>query len=536
MTSTRDHKAPRTMGLTWCVAGALFALAALMPFQALSDDASGCAVVCNSSNMLVSKYGDPEITEEEGSIRIASAVGQAGLTFERNDLDPHKEYEFRLRGSRQTGTVSLRTRRGSDEFVYELAPDGEDAIVVRNATSFEALVYSDGPFSYRADATLRECGPSPDCSEEASQPGWKVSQYGDAKLRRKGDMVRIDARKDGGALFQRSDLDHGKTYRLRITGIPEASSPLVRIQLDDRVPEVGRAPDRDLELTIAGSERLAVTVYAPSDFHYDVKLSIRECGDCLSNKDLRQLIVAEMPNIETDLKADPLSGIHRLVLWTAKRVDLGNDPSNAIAVLNLLPASQIYQEFWKPNRGGASCGSFAIFFRKVLGLFDIDSFVIDIGYLGTYLTHVTTVVPIKSPSGFKFYVFDPTFGGTYISRDHGYADLQSVLADPESATFDAKPVLRTAIVGDAYWRGFRRVARKFGRVPDCRKVDDYRVCDRFAYDRKRLVYGWAPLMRQHRIPKNADLILALLKRKVISISATGEVEHAFVQMLASVRG
>lgn len=372
--------------------------------------------------------------------------------------------------------------------------------------------------------------------EDTIEPGWTVSGYGTAELRAIGDKLRIEAT-EGGALFEREGLDRHRAYKLKISGSPHFSVPELRLQLDDRPIESTLSPNEDFEVTITDAERLRVMVDANEEhYQYRVRLSLRECDDCVSDADLREVIAQALPNIESELQTNRLAAVHKLLLWTARKVDLGGDVpqfTDMTGVMKLLPASQIYDEIWKPDRGGASCGAFATFFSKILALFDVQSFVIDVGYLGSYLTHVTTVVPVRNGATFKFYIFDPTFGGTYLTRDGDYADLRLALMRPQSVVFSARPVVRTAIVGDADWRNFYRAIHQLRRDPSCRHMQGFRICERLAYDRKWLVRGWAPMLRRHGIPKKADLILTLLKREVISTSATGDTLQAFRAVLAS---
>lgn len=372
------------------------------------------------------------------------------------------------------------------------------------------------------------------------QPGWTISKYGVANLQGVGSSLSIEAADEGGAQLERGDLDARKAYRLKISGAARFADPMLSIQSDDRLAKSSRAPHGDLEITITKSERLKVTIRGIDEhFQYRVRLSLWECNDCVSDEQLRSKIVAEIPNIDSEIKADLLPAVQKLLRWTARKEDLGGHVPGFVdmtGVMDLLPASQIYEELWKSHRGGTSCAGFAVFFGKVLALFGIESFVVDIGYLGTYLTHVTTVVPIESATGFKFYVFDPTFGGVYLSRSDTYADLQLALTEPKSVVFSAQPVFRTAIVSNADWRGFHLQALRLRRDPKCHGTGGYRICERLAYDKKWLLYGWRPILKQHGIPKKADLILTLLKHRLISSSATGLVRQAFRAMLASSRG
>lgn len=192
-----------------------------------------------------------------------------------------------------------------------------------------------------------------------------------------------------------------------------------------------------------------------------------------------------------------------------------------------MSAAQIYQDIWLSDAGGSSCSGFAVFLQKVLTLFDIPAFTVDVGYAGTPLTHVTTLVPYLG----KFYLFDPTLGGVYVDRSGQYVDFPSVVAGAKSS-FQASPISRTMFIPLNRIAGAKQMFERLHLDPQCSRESSYMKCERVPYSAAILRDEWANDLKKQGIPQDADLIVALLKHKIQSIGATGPVRKQFLAAMA----
>ncbi|MBI5321038.1 hypothetical protein [Bradyrhizobium sp.] len=497
-----------------------------------------CAGLPDVVGWKVAKYGSPTVTAIEKGLTIAGNGTPSGVYFRRSDLDKQKSYELELSGKLISGGATVRLQRDDAPFEYIAAPDGTTPIMISGIERLEVLIYSDSAFTYRTgELALRKCEQCLD--GQLKLPGWNTARYGEPVASIAHDKIKISGTgRPAGLYFRRDDLDKGRTYRLRISGLRRSGSPMLRLQRRDGSLEYLSAPRGDLELYISDTTRLELLIYGETRFSYQAGLRFRECADCLTDEGLRDIIRAAIPGLNETLKVDRLAAAHKLVIWTARTVDLGESVPKFPNVVNAFPylsASQLYDAVWKPDAGGALCGGFAIFFQKVLNLFGIDAFTIDIGFPGTFLTHVTTVLPVTTGSGTSFYIFDPTFGGTYATRDGRYVDLGSMLSQAADVHFVAEPVMRTAIIKGKSPAIARKSYRKLGLAPKCRRSKDlrgYLVCDDLAYDRRFVLKAWSPLLRRHRISPKTDLILALLRHKVISSTVPADLKTAFAATLS----
>jgi hypothetical protein len=83
-------------------------------------------------------------------------------------------------------------------------------------------------------------------------------------------------------------------------------------------------------------------------------------------------------------------------------------------------AAALYYDVFPTEQGAGYCGTYALFFDKVLKLFGYDSFTIDIGDIRNGLSHVTVVVPLQDAHGvWQFYLVDPTYDVTFHDSNTG---------------------------------------------------------------------------------------------------------------------
>lgn len=380
------------------------------------------------------------------------------------------------------------------------------------------------------------------CAQEVDDSGWTVSKLGSPAIQRQddGSTEIVGSAGISGVYFRRTDLRQDKVYRLVISGTPHSGRTVLGIKRDDGPFAYATAPDGTLDLFVFETTSIKVLVHGELPFSYRTKLAISECPDCMTDARLRDIVRAAIPGIDAKLKSDPLPAIDQLLHWASSVVDLGGDIpefTNLKQAFSLMSASQLYSEVWLPDAGGASCAGFAVFFQKLLAVFGAPAFTIDIGYAGTFLAHVTTVVPIKSASKTRFYLFDPTFGGTYRARQNGaYADVELVLDGSVPAVFTARTIPRTVMHAANVAERAREVFAQLGVSPECDTPSGgaYTRCKEIPYDFRYVLIGWSEALIERSIPLDADLILTFMRKQVFSVSDTAGAgpRQEFLAMIA----
>lgn len=100
-------------------------------------------------------------------------------------------------------------------------------------------------------------------------------------------------------------------------------------------------------------------------------------------------------------------------------------------------AGEIYYQYYEPSRAGGYCSSVALFFAKLLQLFDFDAFTIDFGMIKG--THVSVL--LYDAASAKFYLLDPTFNGYFVNSTGRLLDLAELLQAPRgTAVFKQMPL------------------------------------------------------------------------------------------------
>jgi hypothetical protein len=149
----------------------------------------------------------------------------------------------------------------------------------------------------------------------------------------------------------------------------------------------------------------------------------------------RNAILHNVPSLRHALATNRLEAAHLLDDWTANAVNyaLTNPIQEATlpAAVND-SAAILYYDVFQTNQGAGYCGTYAIFFDKVLKLFGYNSFTLDVGDLRDSLTHTTVIVPIRGTGGtWQFFVVDPTYNVTFhdagTGNDLTYFDLLNAL-------------------------------------------------------------------------------------------------------------
>ena len=510
---------------------ALAVLAAFAPTRGQQADpatAATCTLSANAQQPWRTEiFNNGALDCSEAPVVVSSSPKGSGGAYFRATLEPSKRYRLTVAGHATSGAATFRLTRGDSAPEWLSAPDGARETLLIGVAKVEALIYSDSGFSYRLDRlSLEECASCRTEQERADvatavAPGWAAALYREPSLRVDGDGA-LAIGGDGGPAgieLRRDGLDPRRAYRVTIAGRGGFGAGMLRIDRDDARSQWIAAPEGVLPLTVSGASWIRLAFYGDAAFDYRLRaVAIETCADCETDSDLKRAIAQALPGIEAEASANPLHAAARLLDWAANDVELGGRIGRfevLSAALPAMSAGQIHAELWAAHAGGASCGAFAVYYKKILGLFGIPAFTINIGYVDP-LTHVTTVLPIATRSGLRFYLFDPTLNGAYRLADGGYASLGYVLGRfHRSLRFAVEPIRRTLMVEQTAVPRLSALFAQIGLTPDCRDVETYRVCARVAYDDRFLSVGWAPLLRAHGIAPDADLILAFLRHGLL---------------------
>jgi len=375
-------------------------------------------------------------------------------------------------------------------------------------------------------------------------PGWTGELFGQPEIVVTESNVELagkSSEEEETGLYLRRQVDSGQVYRLRIEGTVRSGRPMLRTKLDDNEPSWLLAPDGLLNVTVVGGGKVEALIYGRGEFSYALKSPrLEPCDDCLTDADLKDHLLTEIPELSRLLATDKFSAASRILDWAANVVDHGGGIKRFAALrgaLTGLSAAQIYQDVWVPDAGGASCDGFALFLQKVFSLFGINAFTVDMGLAGTPLTHVTTVVAADDG---RFYVFDPTLNGVYTGPSGEFVDLETVLVQGAlGGKLQTRPISRTVLYAAASPKQVESMlAKQLGvHNPECALVNsEYVRCVRVPYDIRYLRYGWAAGLAKYQIVENPDLIIALMRRAVIRVSRTAgeDVRQRFIAMLKRV--
>jgi len=483
---------------------------------------------------------DPKVTAVPvGGVIIAGGRQAAGVFF-RTELDPAAVFRFVIDGEPRDGSASIRLRFDGDRMVWRTLERGRVTLVLPQTRTFEALVYSDAPYSYELRAVAVEhCV---DCVTDASIahtfPGWTVVPYVDAPapapyvttsqvlwtvVRYPANPV-IELRGRGGAtgvLLTRT-LASSVTYRLIVRGIRRDGAPTLRIRLDDR-PFIYRTLDRgdgNLDVVLPRASRIETLLYSDATYSFDIRqLSVERCGNCLTDDAFANRVRREAA---IDAGDAILTTARKARDWVAKTVVFGEDPENVAITTNAVmsqPAWQSYVDFFAPRSGGVWCAGIARYYQQVLALLGIPSLTLDIGYEGTGLTHVTDVIDVREGERRRFYVFDPTFVAEYVDDADRDVDLASLLAG-RAAEFRMTAMSRTILVPQTGVPTMLvdAAATKSRATCGTSTIPGVAACQVDDHNRLNLA-----LMRQAMEQKRirGDLVLTLLRHRVIAIHGSG---------------
>jgi len=245
----------------------------------------------------------------------------------------------------------------------------------------------------------------------------------------------------------------------------------------------------------------------------------RECSDA----ELKELLLKEVEGLAPALaEGEKLRAAELLLGWASHVIDwtsnVNERPNLPLRNAQEMSASQIYDVYLKDD-GGGLCAAAAIFMAKVLALFDLPVLAVNGGLdLESLLTHVTTILALKGPSGYKFYIFDPYTNGTFFDREGGYADLATLFKNHDQASHLLGSGLEfryeTCVPRDIIINTHDGVLLARKAQPHCLKTDLARFEE---YTRSLNKTALADLMVFYQAEPRGNLILDMLRHEIYGI-------------------
>jgi hypothetical protein len=511
--------------------------------QAVEVDAAQQLLSTRFSDWTSDYYAHGALRAASQGLVIGASRPPGGLYF-HHALDPAQRYVLALLGNRLSGSANLRVRADSGEYTWFGVPEGEAAYLTPpGARDLEVLIYADTPFQYnlsklvvlaasagqKGDAWASVAPPNlGSVGIQSVLPGWSAELYVNPEVQKSGPNLRIRGRAVPAGVFFRRELSSDRPYRLALTGRAIGKDPVLRLKVDDGPYSWNAIHDGGAEVVLPRGSKVEALIYADEPFDYELhSLSVIRCETCLTDSELKALIIKEAHLAQDD---PPLVRARKLRNWVANTVVLGPEAGimNTVteAIVSEQP-SQVYSDYFQPRRGGVSCGGMAAYLARIYQLFGMKAFWIDIGYKGTALTHVTTILSLGDREHPKFYVFDPTLSGTY-TRGGAVIDLDRALASPSQARFETDEITRTVLVAKSEFRAFLHdnATAKTGATCDRDSALPYTLeCRGFHHNVAYNLLMMRRVMEQNNFPPERDFILGLLANHLISIGP-GDLDHA----------
>jgi hypothetical protein len=368
-------------------------------------------------------------------------------------------------------------------------------------------------------------------------PEWNATPYGQPATQPAPQGVVLGGGASPSGVFFTRKLNPEQFYRLTVQGRAGGVLPSLRLHLDER-PLSWHSLANGANMILPKAAELEALVYADVPYTYNLReIRVEPCPACITDEILKAAIIGEAGISPGDA---PLILARKLRTWTANAVVLGPEPVNMTATTTAVvvqPAWQTYVEIFKPGLGGVSCAGIAAYYQKILALFGLPSFTIDMGFdNGTGLTHVTTILVLGTPEQRHFFIFDPTFSGSYVKNGKIAEVMESLRA--KRVEFRTTPMSRRVLIPHSELRRFlkdnqearsRAICDRESPIPETTECRDF--VDSPAYN--RIMMGRA--MAQNGFSQEQDFILGLMRHRVIGVLPSGidpEAHLEFFKQLA----
>jgi len=531
-------------------------------FTAFATNVTANRIKTRVSNIYLDNikfYHKPVVKIRYQGISISSKKNPAGIIFEYK-LNPNKYYKLKITGKYLDSRTTLRMQRDSRPYVYLGAPDDTSTTFAISGTKrLQLMFYNDKPYEYmlsnlsisidkngKREASLRK-GSQSLKAMVAKRVKATVSKMHLAKVQFHNNPIikfgpkgfSIASTNGSAGIIFEYTLNPNKNYKLNISGKSIIYNTAIRMRHDNGPYVYGRAPDGVSSTTvISNTKHLQIMFYNDKSYKYLLsKLSITPYNG-KTDADFKKELLNTIPMLSYNLKHNRLRAADQLANWAANNTLWS---IKECAELALMLPSDIYYNFFKKNKGGVYCAGTAVFLNKIYGLFGYNSLTIDIGILGTKLTHVTNFIGLKKNNQWEFYLMDPTFNLRYIDRNTGkYATISKVLQSFKSNNFsNAIHVKHEALKGRKYLFHvpYRLTISKHYKF-NCKASNNkglYYLCQVFPGPVVFFTTGSRKIVVAHHLKPGDTLIFQLMQRKILDISTTTDptMRSAFINRMKS---
>jgi hypothetical protein len=381
------------------------------------------------------------------------------------------------------------------------------------------------------------------CARPASFPGWQLEPYGAVEWHTDRSGMQLGGTSGSAGMYFRRQIDPSTRYRLTLAGHPMSGQTTVRLTFGNTPPRWLAAPDGAIAIdTTPGQSSIEVIVYSDTPYRYHVDdLRLDECSGCMVDAELKRLVVADRPALPQLLQSDRLAAARTLLDWAANVVRLGDAGVDVTPYAYAASAAQVYQDVWLNNAaGGMSCGGFSSFLAKLLSLFGYEAFTVDMGFAGTYVTHVTTAIALLRDGGLDFYIVDPTFNGVYRDRaSNRIVSIDDLLTrGSPPVVFDTAPIRRDVLWARQNVASLETLLAAVGRdlsscvSPQAGSDSPRLFCPGIPYDVRVIRAGWKTQLADLGIGPGEDLLTRMFTHHVFATSIDDpQVKQQFVALL-----
>ena len=220
-------------------------------------------------------------------------------------------------------------------------------------------------------------------------------------------------------------------------------------------------------------------------------------------QNVEEIVKKEIPALLSE--TNPLE-IARLTLpWAASVSDWGGGKTQ----FHNLSANEIYYNCWLADHEGTSCGGMALFYKKLLHLLGVsEAFTLNFGVPNTNITQVTVIVPIRTSTGYDFFMFDPLTGTYFVDAKGQYASLTKVLTEP---------VTPVQVEFERDFIGPPNFMRRIKGIPGTENTNiTPNKTTGLQYTREVMLSHWTPGLIENGFDLNQEILPQLLRRKIIS--------------------
>ena len=369
--------------------------------------------------------------------------------------------------------------------------------------------------------------------------GWENRPYNSEALTETNLPLTINIEKRNSGQFFSHSTYPDAINMVVVEGRVVSGSPVLRLQNNNEKYYLKLPAAGVVKFWAEPSSNIEILIYADAPSAYELqRIKVVSCAECKSDKQLKEFLLREITGLKEALaEKDTLKAAYLLLPWSARVSDLGsgyNKRADApVNYIRFMTAAQIYYDLWENDLSGGSCGAFAVFYRAVLNLFDIDAFTVDMGLNADLnFTHVTTIVPVKDGDEWRFYLLDPTGAGTFMNNGK-FMDLATLFThyDKNKHILDAD-----------YWVYEKCLPRDYV-VNDANGVA--RVNKNYLYCLENMIKGWMKRATEHNSPLASQLALYLtdlqtnmfidmLGGQVFSVSRTKDssIREQFFELLS----